>query len=347
MKAHLTNLLHISRLLLVLSLILPTYNEAANIGNLLEVLDGVLVHVPHEIIVVDDDSPDRTWKVATEFSKLRGCIKVIRRTGRKGLSSAVVDGFDAAHGDMLAVMDADGQHDAALLLRLVHHLQHGADIAVGSRYAPGGSVGSWVADRRIISNVGTFFAKLLSQVRVSDPLGGFFVLRTSLYRTIRPKLHATGFKILLEILAAVPRTVRLVEEPLVFRMRLHGQSKLSFGVHLAFIAQVIRLFLRACVRRMRNGSLLLFSVLIILTASLLLPRLFAVRRLYTDAFVRTNVRLALETVAARQGWLLSDIEILSVSKSTLSVNHRSHLRTPMPRRSCTIDLVTHELICAE
>lgn len=331
----------------MLSLILPTYNEAANIGNLLEVLDGVLIDIPHEIIVVDDDSPDKTWKVATEFSKRRGCIKVMRRIGKKGLSSAVIDGFDAAHGTILAVMDADGQHDTALLPALVSRIEQGADIAMGSRYVPGGSVGSWVADRRIISSAGTFVAKILSRVPVSDPLGGFFVLKRSLYRSIHSELRPTGFKILLEILAAVPKGTILVEEPLVFRMRLHGQSKLSLRVHIAFLLQVLRLFLRAAAKRVEHLGMILFCVLMLGTAAVLLPRFIAIRLLYTDTSIRTQVQSALVTVADKEGWLLSDIRITGISKDSVSIIHSDHLRFRTPARPCTIHLSDTTLSCAE
>ncbi len=331
----------------MLSLILPTYNEAANISNLLEMLDGVLAHIPHEIIVVDDNSPDQTWKVATETSKLRGCIKVLRRMHKKGLSSAVVDGLDAAHGTILAVMDADGQHDAQLLLSLAENIRQGADISIGSRYVEGGSVGSWVRDRRIISTIGTLFAKRLSRVPVSDPLGGYFVLKRSLYRTVRPKLHPTGFKILLEILAAVPKGTKLSEVPLIFRMRLHGQSKLSLRVHFAFLCQIIRLSFRLCTESLRKGGMALFTGLIVASALTLLPRVFALRLLYTDASFRSRTQSALTTVADREGWLLSDIDIRSVSKDSIDILHRDHLRTETPVRHCTIDLSSSTLSCPQ
>lgn len=331
----------------MLSLILPTYNEAANIGNLLEMLDGVLASTPHEIIVVDDDSPDKTWKVATECSKLRGCIKVLRRMNKTGLSSAVVDGFDAAHGDILAVMDSDGQHDGQLLLSLVERIKQGFGLAIGSRYVVGGSVGSWVRDRRIISSTGTFFAKRLSQVPVSDPLGGFFVLRRDLYRSIRSKLHPTGFKILLEILAAVPENTRVAEVPLIFRMRLHGESKLSLGVHLAFVLQIVRLWFCSFARRLRGSGAVVFAAMMVAAALVIIPHLFALRLLYVDSDVRHRVQEAMMTVADREGWLVSDIAVRSVSSDSLSIVHREHLRTRTFPRFCTIDLHTVTLSCPE
>lgn len=102
----------------MLSLILPTYNEAANIAALIDNIDGVLQSVPYEVIIVDDNSPDGTWKVAEGLVSQHPALRVLRRIGRKGLSSAVVEGFDMARGDILAVMDADGQHDALLLHKI-------------------------------------------------------------------------------------------------------------------------------------------------------------------------------------------------------------------------------------
>ena len=193
----------------MISLVLPTYNEAANITALIDNIDGVLQSVPHEIIIVDDNSPDGTWKVAEGLTRKHPALRVLRRVDQKGLSSAVVEGFDMARGTVLAVMDADGQHDAMLLHTMLSSLKAGAELTIGSRYVAGGSVGEWVTDRRIISSAGTVVAKALSRVRVSDPLGGYFALRADLYKTIRASLRPSGFKILLEILANIPASTRV------------------------------------------------------------------------------------------------------------------------------------------
>lgn len=339
----------------MLSLVLPTYNESATIVMLLETVGCVLRDIPHEVIVVDDDSPDGTWKVATDFAARRARIKVLRRIGKRGLSSAVVDGFDAAHGTMLAVMDADGQHDASLLPGLVRMIEHGAtavatagggaDIALGSRYVPGGSVGDWVADRRIISGVGAFLARRLSRVPVSDPLSGFFVVRRDLYERVREQLRPTGFKILLEILASIPSDSRLTESPLVFRMRFHGQSKLSFSVHVAFVCQILRLALRQWTPATAAFGAWLFLILTITAAMLTVPRTLALRLLYTDATVRASVQRALTAVADKHGWLLSDIELTSLTADAASIEHRDHLRHATVARHCRIDLHTSALLC--
>lgn len=331
----------------MLSLVLPTFNEAANIVNLLDTIDGVLRDLPHEIIVVDDDSPDGTWKVAGECAKRRPGIKVLRRIGKKGLSSAVMDGFDASHGQVIAVMDADGQHDAALLLRLVAAIKQGAGVAIGSRYVAGGSVGDWVADRRIISNAGTFVAKRLSRVPVSDPLGGFFAIRTELYKTVRPSLRPTGFKILLEILANIKAGTTITEVPLVFRMRLHGESKLSLQVQMEFLSQVLRLGSMRLMHSFSSLAAAIFIVAAVAAVTLTLPRVLALRLLFTDAGIREQAQMTIKFIAARQGWLVSDIEVRSVSQRSIDILHRDHLRFDRPVRHCTADLGTSNLTCVD
>jgi dolichol-phosphate mannosyltransferase len=331
----------------MISLILPTYNEAANIKSLIDMIDGVLATTPHEIIVVDDDSPDGTWQVAEGIRSKHPTLRVLRRIGRRGLSSAVVEGFDMAHGDVLAVMDADGQHDSSLLLKLLVAIDAGADIAIGSRYVKGGSVGDWVKDRRIISSIGTFFAKSLSRVHVSDPLGGFFAMKASLYEKVRHKLKPSGFKILLEILANVPSIAFVSEVPLIFRMRQHGHSKLSFKVQLQFMQQVLRLSVRKALRAINMTCSITFLILVLLGIVGFGARLWSMHPLYTDKALRTSVEQSVRLNALREGWLLSDITFTHVDRATLGIAHRDHIRTGSPVTYCTINLATTSLTCDE
>lgn len=219
----------------MLSLVLPTYNEAENLPVLLPKLREALQGIDHEIIVVDDDSPDQTWHIAQEISKSMPNIHVLRRVGRRGLSSAVIEGFLASKGDTLAVMDADGQHDLGLLPALYKATQEGADIAIGSRYVAGGSVGQWDERRHAMSRLATKFAIWLCKVRVQDPMSGFFAIRRSMFETALPKLNPKGFKILLDLLVHVPSWTNVKEIPFTFGARLHGESKLSRRVQLEFI----------------------------------------------------------------------------------------------------------------
>ena len=331
----------------MISLVLPTYNESANITSLIDVLDAVLSQTPHEIIVVDDDSPDGTWKIAEHLSRTHPSVRVLRRIGRKGLSSAVVEGFDMAMGDILAVMDADGQHDPELLLKLLSSLRSGADLAIGSRYVAGGSVGEWVRDRRIISTTGTLLAHSLSRVRVSDPLGGFFALKASLYKKIRTLLRPTGFKILLEILANIPSTTIVAEVPLIFRMRLHGASKLSLKVHLEFGLQVLRLSFRHLLFRAQAAGAFIFFLVAILMMLSLLPRAWAMKSFFLAPDLRHTAATSLKTALDREGWLLSDLEVVAVTKQGITVIHREHRRHPSPPKKCTLALPSTTFVCAE
>lgn len=330
----------------MLSLILPTYNEAQNLPGLVDLLDGVLRDIPHEIIIVDDNSPDGTWRVAQMLSQDFSSVRVLRRIGKKGLSSAVVDGFDSAGGDIVAVMDADGQHDSALLLAMVRILEsHSADIVIGSRYVVGGSVGDWVRDRRIISKIGTFLCNRLSTTPVSDPLGGFFMMRHALYKDIRSSLRPTGFKILLEILANLPESARLHELPLIFRPRLHGESKLSLRVHIDFVLQVLRLALHHFTSRMRIFVHVAFWIMSVMILLVLLSRFWSIRLLYTNAEVRAHVTQALIDISAREGWILSDVEILSIGTMSMTILHKEHMRHAPAPSICTIDYTPLTLTC--
>src|SRR3989338_7039593 len=142
----------------MLSLILPTFNEAQNIPELIPKLKEVLRGIAHEIIVVDDDSPDGTWKVTQELAQKHDDLHVIRRIGRRGLSSAVIEGFLASKGDVLAVMDADGQHDMGLIPKLAVSATKTKGMAIGSRYIEGGSVEGWDERRHFLSRIATRLA---------------------------------------------------------------------------------------------------------------------------------------------------------------------------------------------
>lgn len=330
----------------MISVILPTYNEAANLPTIVDFLDGALRDMPHEIIVVDDNSPDGTWRVAEGLSAKYASVRVIRRMGKRGLSSAVVDGFDMAVGEKLVVMDADGQHDPSLLPAVLGALEQGSDIAIGSRYVDGGSVGDWVTDRRIISSLGTLFARLVSRVPVSDPLGGFFALKRSLYRTVRPHLHPTGFKILLEILAFVPTGTRLTEVPLQFRMRQHGESKLSMRVHMEFFLQILRLLLLQIPARIRrHGSILFWGTSVIIAAVLFL-RILPLAHL-RHAEVRASLRQALVTIADHEGWLLSDVSVRRVGLTSATIVHQEHGRENPGPKTCELTYSPPSLTCDE
>lgn len=219
----------------MLSLILPTFNEAENLPVLLPKLEEALKTIPHEIIIVDDDSPDGTSRVAQELAEKISDLHVIRRIGRRGLSSAVVEGFLAAKGDVLAVMDADGQHDLTLIPKLYDAVQQGSNVAIGSRYVAGGSVGKWDERRYMLSRIATNLAKRLCRVMVNDPMSGFFALNRKTFEATLPRLNPKGFKILLDFLVHVPKGTTAKEIPFTFGARMHGESKLSRRVQIEFL----------------------------------------------------------------------------------------------------------------
>lgn len=219
----------------MLSLILPTYNERENLPLMVEKVAGVLSGIPFELIIVDDDSPDGTWKTAQELATTRENVHVIRRVGRRGLSSAVIEGFLAAKGDVLAVADADGQHDLSLLPTLHAAVKDGAGLAVGSRYTAGGSVGQWDERRHTMSRIATNLAMRLCSVNVTDPMSGFFAIERRTFEEILPRLNPMGFKILLDLLVHAPKDLRVVEVPFSFGQRTHGESKLSRRVQVEFL----------------------------------------------------------------------------------------------------------------
>ena len=305
-----------------LSLILPTYNEAENIEALCKALAPV-VRAGDEVIVVDDDSPDRTWEKAEALRTVHPWLRVIRRVGRRGLSSAVMEGCAEATGDVLAVMDADLQHDPQVLRLLVSKVEEGAVVAVASRYRSGGSTGQWAANRKIMSRVGTRLAQLLLHVPVSDPMSGFFAVRADAYRAAAPSMQPRGFKILVELLSCLPRHVAFAEVPLQFSPRLHGKSKLGTHVLAAFARQLLWLFWR----RVQHGLWLLFLVIVALLTLLWAPRAWSLR-LLVDPAVRGQVERSLEAVSSAEGWLMSDVALQSVNAEGLTLLYRVHGRGP-------------------
>jgi len=215
----------------------PTYNEAATLPTLASRLATALNGRPWELVVVDDGSPDGTAGIAEGLAPALP-VRVVRRSGKLGLASAVMDGFAAAHGDTLVVMDADLSHPPEIVPRLVDALKDGAELAVGSRYVAGGGTVDWPLRRRIASRVACLMGNALVPVR--DATSGFFALRRSVIDGVR--LDAIGFKIGFEVIAR-GRYTRCVEVPYTFRDREAGTSKfgsreiLSYGIQLLRVAR--------------------------------------------------------------------------------------------------------------
>ncbi|QEE27732.1 glycosyltransferase family 2 protein [Terriglobus albidus] len=223
-----------------LAVILPTYNERANIVEAIRRTQTVLGNMPHEIIVVDDNSPDGTADVVRQLARQDSRIRLIHRIGRRGLSSAVIEGMMASTAPMLAVMDADMQHDESALPRMIEkmHREH-LDLVIGTRNAHGGSMGNFARIRVRISQLSAQLSRSVCQCEVSDPMSGFFLVRDDFFRSAAPRLQTGGFKILLDLLASSDRKPRIGEIGYRFRTRMHGQSKLSFYVAVEYLFLIV------------------------------------------------------------------------------------------------------------
>ena len=219
-----------------LSIIVPTYNERANIGELVSRVAATLTDVAWEIIVVDDNSPDGTADHVRDLHALDPRVRVIQRIGRRGLSSACIEGMLSSSAPVLAVMDGDLQHDPALLAGMYRAMRSGeTDLVVASRYVAGGALGEWAHERAVASKIATKLARSLTGVELTDPMSGYFMLRREVIDEHAPALSGIGFKILLDIVLSCRDTLRIRELPLVFGVRRCGVSKLSPGVAWEYI----------------------------------------------------------------------------------------------------------------
>ncbi len=223
----------------MISIIVPTYNEKENIKKLIdEVSEYLDEKIEYEIIVVDDDSPDLTWEIAEKIENKK--VKVLRRMGKRGLASAVIDGFLKAKGDIFVVMDADFSHDFRIIPDLAGKIKEGNEIAVGSRFVKGGGVEGWPLYRIFISRGATLLANILLDIKVKDPMSGFFAIEREVFERIKDKLNPKGYKILLEILAR-SGSKKITEVPYVFKDRKYGKSKLSGKIINEYINMVLEL----------------------------------------------------------------------------------------------------------
>jgi dolichol-phosphate mannosyltransferase len=214
-----------------LCIIVPTFNERGSILPLVQELCGALGNIAWEVIVVDDDSSDGTARAVRELGVHRSRVRCLQRIGRRGLSTACIEGMLASSASYLAVMDGDLQHDPKILpimLDLVKNTD--CEVAVGSRYVEGGSTANWSSSRLLISRIATRLGYRLIPPDLRDPMSGFFMLRRQFFEEVVHGLSGLGFKILLDILASAHRRVNIREVPFVFRARQAGESKLDSQV---------------------------------------------------------------------------------------------------------------------
>ncbi len=224
-----------------LSVILPSFNEAANIPILIDLLDTALQGVDWEAIVVDDNSPDGTTEVARGIAQHDARVRVIRRIGRRGLSGACIEGMLASSAPYVAIMDADLQHDETLLPKMLAELrQDGTDLVVASRKVEGGNVGEGLSSIRAWgSNIANGLAQKLLNVTLTDPMSGFFMIRREKAEALAPNLSPQGFKILLDLVSSANGALKIKELPFTFRERKHGESKLDTLVTLDYFGLLL------------------------------------------------------------------------------------------------------------
>ncbi len=208
-----------------LSLVVPTYNERENIPILFARVKKSC-NFSFELIVVDDSSPDGTAEVAQELGRRYSNVKVCKRSGKLGLSSAVLHGFDNARAGILAVIDADLQHPPEILSKMYQEMFRGNDLVVASRYVEGGRIENWKLSRRLFSKAAITLAHILlpSSRRIKDIMSGCFMIRKEVLR--ETKLNPLGFKILLEILSRCKYN-KITEIPYTFTNRINGRSNLN------------------------------------------------------------------------------------------------------------------------
>ena len=211
---------------LMLSVVVPTFNEVQNLGLLIERLADHLGEISWEAVVVDDDSPDGTARLAQGIAGKDQRVRLIHRIGRRGLASACIEGFLASKATYVAVIDADLQHDETVLLPMLTCLRaDGADCMVGSRYLGTGEIEGWHRQRVAASRLATVLTRSLTSVQLTDPMSGLFMIRRDAVLPLIPRLSGVGFKILLDILLTAPEPLRVVELPYQFKPRERDQSK--------------------------------------------------------------------------------------------------------------------------
>src|SRR5215469_631483 len=223
-----------------LTVVVPTFNERANVPLLVARLQRTLDGIDWEVVFVDDNSPDGSAAAARALGEADARVRCIRRIGRRGLAGACLEGMLASQARFVAVMDADLQHDETLLAGMLERLRRGdIDLAVASRYVGAGSAEGLAGRRASYSRWSTGLARRLLAVDLTDPMSGFFMLRRTAVEELAPALSSQGFKILLDIVATARGALRIVELPYVFRERLHGESKLDARIVLDFFALVL------------------------------------------------------------------------------------------------------------
>ena len=223
----------------MVTVVIPTYNEALNIVKLIPLLKEEFSKAQisdYEVLIMDDNSPDKTHDIVLSLNDTK--VRSVNRKGRpKGLSYSVIDGILESRGDVVGVMDADLSHPSSLVPPLIKAVQGGASLAVGSRYVPGGGVENWPLKRRLASRIACYLGNLVTPVK--DSTSGFFFFKKEIIEGA--SLSPLGFKIGLEVFVKARHKNQIVELPYVFRDRQAGESKLSGTVVYYYFQQVLTL----------------------------------------------------------------------------------------------------------
>lgn len=258
-----------------LSIVIPTFNESENVGEIVKRLDTSLANLDWEIIFVDDASPDGTADVVRALARSDRRVRLISRHNRRGLASAVVEGALAAAADIVAVMDGDLQHDETVLQGMYQKVRDDeADLVSASRFlTEDGADGLSSQTRVAISNSGIKLSNMIFKMEMTDPLTGFFVLKRSIVEEALPYLSELGFKVLMDLVVSSKPRPRIQEVPFKFRERIHGESKLDnrvmYDFFLFFIEKRIASVLPLPARFLSFG--LINSVGILVHLAILVP----------------------------------------------------------------------------
>ena len=238
------------RLNKMISIIIPTYNEAEVIVETINKIKKTLKKnnqkiesskYEYEIIVADDNSPDKTWQIVNKtFSTEKNIYAIRRQNVKKGLGPSVVDGFNHAQGNLLFVIDGDGQHDESKIPAMIKKIEETrSDIVIGTRFRDGGSVKGWSKKRILISKTAALMAKPLLSQKISDPMSGFFAITKKYFNKSKKRINPLGYKILLEFLFAQPKA-KITEVGFKFKLREKGESKLGSDVIIEYIHMLIK-----------------------------------------------------------------------------------------------------------
>jgi dolichol-phosphate mannosyltransferase len=265
-----------------LTIVVPTYNEGENVEPLVASLNDSLTEVDWEVIFVDDDSPDATAARVFELSRHDSRVRCIRRVGRRGLSSACIEGMLASTSPFMAVMDADLQHDEKLLPGMVSALRDESfDLVIASRYIGGGSSREGLgAVRAAGSRLANFLSGAITSQKLSDPMSGFFMLRREVLERSVQSLYGKGFKILLDIVSSHPGPLRIHELAYEMRARTKGESKLDTDV----VTDFLLMLLDRKINRFFPARFLLFAMVGLTGVAVHMATLYSVHLVYGSAF---------------------------------------------------------------